>query len=160
MSIDNSVSLMTRLAELKHSTTLFLESIRGEYLKVLLESQAEVWAHSNTIIERVTRLYFDSSDLPVLYCTSHLNKSNLTVQEYTSLAEGLLPLGIVFHRYNHAHSIKKTNVVLSEEINRDIARSLNVTSPLIFQKRYDYWVGDRQIGYICEFFNEESLDRV
>ena len=30
----------------------------------------------------------------------------------------------------------------------------------IFEKRYDYWVGDRLIGYISEFFNEESLERV
>jgi len=160
MAIDNTVNLITRLAELNHSTTLFLESIRGEYLKILLESQDELFIHQNNIIKRVTKLYFDSSDVPLLYCTSYLNKSELTNIEYASLAEGILPIGIVFHRYNDAHSIKKRNVVVSKEINTDIASSLHVSSPLIFQKKYDYWVGDRQIGYICEFFNEESLDRI
>jgi hypothetical protein len=83
----------------------------------------------------------------------------LTRGEYISLAEGMMPIGLVFHHHNHPGMIKKINVQVKEEVNPDLARLLNVNSEIIVKKKYDYWVGDREIGHICEFFNEESLRR-
>ena len=151
---------MNKLIELDGSTTLFLESLRSEPLKVIVESQAETEGYPDGIINRVVRLFFDSSDTPVLHCTSYLNKSKLTGEEYRSLIEGKLPIGTVFHCYNDADSIIKKNTSITKETNPDVAISLNVRSDLVFRKRYEYWVGDREIGHICEFFNDESLSRV
>jgi len=126
---------------------------------VALESQEEVQIQARWFIKRVVKLFFDSSDIPLLYCESLLNKSKLTGGEYVSLAEGMTPIGIVFHNCNHSGLIRKINVQIKEEVNPALARLLNVSSDLIFKKKYDYWVGDREIGHICEFFNEESLGR-
>ncbi|GGB14559.1 hypothetical protein [Puia dinghuensis] len=159
MLSNSTRSLVHKLVELNSSTTLFLESIRGGRLHVALESQEEVQIQAQWFIKRVVKLFFDSADIPLLYCESLLNKSMLTKGEYVSLVEGMMPIGIVFHHYNHPDMIKKINVQIKEEVNPDLARLLNVSSELIFKKKYDYWVGDREIGYICEFFNEESLRR-
>lgn len=160
MLSNSTRSLVHKLVELNSSTTLFLESIRGSRLQVALESQEEVQMQAQWFIKRVVKLFFDSPDIPLLYCESLLNKSILTSGEYVSLAEGMMPIGIVFHHHNHPGMIRKINVQVKEEVNPDLARLLNVSSELIFKKKYDYWVGDREIGHICEFFNEESLGRV
>jgi len=126
---------------------------------VALESQEEVQMQSQCFIKRVVKLFFESSDIPLLYCESLLNKSKLRGDEYLSLVEGITPIGIVFHNYNHSGLIRKINVQIKEEVNPALARLLGVNSDLIFKKKYDYWVGDREIGHISEFFNEESLGR-
>lgn len=159
MLSNSTRSLVHKLVELNGSTTLFLESIRGGRLQVALESQEEVQIQAQWFIKRVVKLFFDSADTPLLYCESLLNKRMLTSGEYVSLAEGMTPIGTVFHHYNYPGMIKKINVQVKEEVNPALARLLNVNSELIFRKRYDYWVGDREIGHICEFFNEESLRR-
>ena len=160
MPIANTDNLVGRLTELDQSTSLFLESLNGNPLKVLIESQEEVLIQHHLLIRRTTKLFFESSDRPLLYCTSVLSKGMLSKREYHLLVEGILPIGILFMQCNDPSSIKKTNITVRKEVNRGIASSLNVESTLIFEKRYDYWVGDRQIGYICEFFNAESLSRV
>jgi chorismate-pyruvate lyase len=159
MLSNSTRSLVHELVELKSSTTLFLESIRGARLQVALELQEEVQMQTQWFIKRVIKLFFDSAEIPLLYCESLLNKSMLTSGEYVSLAEGLMPIGIVFHHHNHPGMIRKINIQVKEEVNPKLAHLLNVNSELIFKKRYDYWVGDREIGHICEFFNEESLRR-
>ena len=159
MLSNSTRSLVHELVQLDSSTTLFLESIRDGRLQVAMESQEEVQIQAQWFIKRVVKLFFDSADIPLLYCESLLNKSILTMNEYLSLTEGRTPIGIIFHHHNHPGMIKKINVQVKEEVSSDLARLLNVSSQLIFKKKYDYWVGDRQIGHICEFFNEESLGR-
>jgi hypothetical protein len=149
--------LVKRLVELGDaSTTLFLESMRGGRLKVLMECQEET---EDSLI-RVVKLFFDLPHLPLLYCKSHLLKTNLTDREYLSLLDGILPIGVVFHSLNDISSIKKTDIDTTSEISPELAGHLNVSSPLILKKKYSYWVGHRNIGYITEYFNEESLSRL
>jgi hypothetical protein len=71
-----------------------------------------------------------------------------------------LPIGILFHQVNNGNCIQKKNITINKEVNPVLAMSLNVKSSIIFKKDYEYWVGDRKVGYICEFFNDESLARV
>jgi chorismate-pyruvate lyase len=159
MLSNSTRSLVHKLLELNGSTTLFLEAIRGSRLHVALETQEETQLHGQWFLRRVVKLFFDSADIPLLYCESLLNKDTLTDAEYISLAEGRTPIGIVFHRHNFPGLIRKVNMQVKEEVNPTLARLLNVSSDLVFKKNYDYWVGDREIGHICEFFNEESLER-
>lgn len=160
MLSEHAVSLVDRLVELDDSTTLFLESIRGDTLKVMMESQEESGPPDHRIIRRVVRLYFDEPDRPVLYCTSFINRDLLTKEEHHALMEEYLPMGIVFHSFNSVQSIKKKKITVSSETNPLLAAALYVQSAIVFTKRYDYWVGDRQIGVIYESFNEESLMRI
>ena len=157
---NNTACLVNELIALGDSTTLFLESIRGERLQVTIESQAETDVSASLVIRRTVKLYFQAPDAPVLYCVSFLNKNMLTAEEYRRLMMEEQPIGIVFQNLNDAASIKKLNVFVTRTSNPALAGLLNVQSDMIFEKRYDYWVGGRAIGYICEFFNEESLNRV
>jgi len=157
---NNTACLINELIVLGESTTLFLESIRGDRLQVAVESQSETNVSGSQVIRRAVKLHFQTPDAPVLYCVSFLNKNMLTEEEYRRLMVEEQPIGILFQSLNDAASIKKRNVFVTQSCNSALAARLNVQSEMIFEKRYDYWVGDRAIGYICEFFNEESLDRV
>jgi len=156
----DSLDLISQLMELRGSTTFFLESVKGSRLKVIIESQDETQIRACRVIKRVVRLYFYSSERPVLYCISYLNKEDLTPEEYMALMDEQLPIGMVFHGFNDPASIEKRNISVSEEEDPELAVLLNVQSPLIFKKQYDYWVAGRNIGSICEYFNEESISRV
>jgi len=160
MAIDKTVNLVGILAGLDTSTTLFLESLRGDRLKVLLESQNELYTPPDHVVERVTKLYFDSPELPLLYCRSSLNRIALKTEEYECLAGGILPIGVVFHQFNDGASIKKKKITVSKVISPELALSLKVCFDLVYQKTYEYWIGDRHIGFIREFYNEESLGRI
>ena len=160
MLIHNTLPLVDKLIALDGSTTLFLESLRGARLKVRIESQIETNASSQLTIVRTVKLFFESAEIPILYCKSFLNKHQLTEEEYRSLMTKEIPIGIVFHRFNDASSITKRNISISKEMNPDLAVLLNVKSSTLFKKKYEYWVGNRGVGYICEFFNEESLARI
>ncbi|MDO6431634.1 hypothetical protein Q4E93_13605 [Flavitalea sp. BT771] len=153
-------SLVDDLIELGDSTTLFLEALRGNRLLVTILSQEEIFLSGHWVIKRVVKLFFDTPEIPVLYCVSYLNRDSLTEEEYKCLVDDTLPIGLVFLALNNAHSIQKKNITTIQEISPDHAAFLNVRSPKIFRKKYDYWVDDREIGCICEFFNEESLGRV
>ncbi len=153
-------SLLLKLSEMNDSTTLFLESLRGSSLQLNIESQVETPELETNVITRIVKLYFESSAVPVMYCVSYLNKNNLKREEYQSLLDAQLPIGKVFHCYNRADLIRKVNILVTRENDDNVAGCLNVKSSLVTRKRYDYWVGDREIGSICEFYNEESLERV
>jgi chorismate-pyruvate lyase len=152
--------MLHKLIELGDSTTLFLESERGDRLRLKVESQVEMELSSRCVIRRIVKLFFDSPDNPLLYCISYIDRDKLSQAEYKSLMEEELPIGIVFHSFNEPDEIRKRNVSITKEVNQDLALSLNVKSNTIFKKKYDYWVGDREIGCINEYFNEESLERV
>jgi len=160
MLIDNTLPLVDKLIALDGSTTFFLESLRGARLMVRIESQTETSSSSRQIITRAVKLFFESADVPVLYCKSFLNRDQLTAEEYRSLMTKEIPIGIVFHHFNEAASITKRNICINKETNPKLAAFLNVKSSSLFKKKYEYWVGDRGVGYICEFFNEESLARI
>lgn len=152
--------LVKKLMALTTSTTLFLEALKGSRLKVDIVSQSEKFIAPHQVIERIVKLFFDVPDLPVLYCVSVINREQLTAAEYQSLVADVLPIGYVFHHFNEGGGIQKRHVVISREVNTVLAEWLQVKSDLVYRKKYDYWVGERKIGHISEYFNEESLSRV
>lgn len=152
--------MIDRLIELEGSTTLFLQDLRGQCLRVGFESQDEMESSGECVIIRAVRLYFDSFEAPLLYCKSALAKENLTEQEYKLLTETDLPIGILFPRLNGPELIKKRNILIGEAVDPCLAISLNVNSTLVFEKKYEYWIGNRKVGIISEFFNSESLSRI
>jgi hypothetical protein len=154
------MDIVSRLINLEESTTSLLESLRGAPLRLVIESQKEIPDRHEIIIKRTVKLYFESLNVPVLYCVSYLYKSNLHAIEYKLLRETELQIFKVFQRFNDAGLIKKRNISITKEVSDELAASLNVSSPVIFRKRYDFWVGEREIGSISEFFNEESLMRI
>jgi len=155
-----SETLIGELLRLEDSTTLFLESVKRIKLKVQLESQTETFESGSCIIKRVTRLFFETPQSPVLYCISYLRKNELTETEYRYLVDGNLPIGRLFMQVNDAGEIRKTDISATLEKDADIAERLNVGSDIVHKKMYDYWIGNRKIGHIVEFFNKESLSRV
>ena len=159
MVIPDTDTVLDKLVHLENSTTLFLESIKGQSLKVAIESQLEVDDPEQTIL-RTVKLFFTSVDLPLLFCTSHINKANLSTEEYCNLTSGEMPIGRIFHPYRTGNIVAKKNTIISKELNLRISSFLNVRSPVVFKKKYDYWAGDRYIGPIAEYFNEESLARL
>jgi chorismate-pyruvate lyase len=157
---NNTAFLVNELISLGDSTTFFLESVKGERLRVMIYSQEETGEGTERVIRRVVKLYFRSPEAPVLYCVSELKVNALTDREYNGLKEGVLPIGRLFISLNAEVDIRKNNIYTRQVSNPAVAALLNVRSPKIFEKRYDYWVGDRMIGYIYEFFNEESFENV
>ena len=151
--------LIANLLDLTHSTTLFLEALKGEKLRVSVDAQSEQEDHENCLITRTTRLFFHSPETPALFCMSRLHKRELTGEEYRSLTETDTPIGIVFLNFNGARAIEKKNITIAMGNDRATAARLNVLNPLLYRKEYDYVVGSRNIGRIIEFFNEESLRR-
>jgi chorismate-pyruvate lyase len=154
------MDIVSRLIHLEESTTSLLESLRGAPLRLVIESQKEIQDQQETIIKRTVKLFFESSDEPVLFAVSYLYKSNLHPNEYKLLRETELQIFRVFQRFNDASLIRKRNISITNEVSNEFTATLNVSSPAIFRKRYDFWVGDREIGSISEFFNEESLMRI
>jgi chorismate-pyruvate lyase len=153
-------TLLDDLLRLEDSTTLFLESLNGSDLKVEISSQFEEKLNGTHFITRTTILFFRSPDRPALYCISYLDKDNLTDSEYLLLTGSTIPIGRLFMQLNHDHVIRKDNIAFSKETNEEIADRLNIPCSPLYRKEYDYWVGERRIGRIIEFFNEESLMRV
>jgi len=151
--VDN---LAIKLIELERSTTEFLESFRNARLKVKIKSQSE----HNSVITRVTVLFFDHPDKPVLYCVSYLNKAALTNKEYHLLKDTDTPIGRIFTDENKDSIIFKKDISVTLTSNETAGTSLNTGSMLLYEKTYEYCVAHRNIGQIIEFFNEESLSRV
>ncbi len=154
-----NLDLVNSLKELKGSTTFFLESLANCRLNVLIESQKITDIGTASFIERIVRLYFDNPQKPLLYCVSYLKKDALTNDEFKALFEGGRPIGEIFHSLNKNQTIEKRNASIQPEEAREIASLLNVKSSTVIKKQYDYWVAGRNLGYICEYFNEESISR-
>lgn len=157
MVVINAGSLLEKLSHLEHSTTAFLESIKGQPLKVSIEAQVE---EPGICLIRTVKLYFDSPELPLLFCISQLNRTNLHPEEYALLTVHALPIGRIFHHVNPGALIVKKNTMVTTENNTHISSCLKVSLPTVKRKSYDYWVGDREIGTITEYFNQESLARI
>jgi hypothetical protein len=158
--MDQVSDIISRVISLKDSTTLLLESLSARPLKVMLESQVETKDPNEEIIKRTVKLFFDSVSMPVLFCVSELHRKKLKAEEYKWLNETLMPIGKIFGFFNPEVLIKKNNILITRHHDPAIAALLNVKFQEITCKKYDYWVGDRKIGAISEFFNEESLDRI
>lgn len=154
------MDIVSRLINLEASTTQLLESLRGAPLKLVIDSQDEIIEQKHTLVRRTVKLFFESSGEPVLYAVSYLNKQHLHGNEYQLLRETELQIFKVFQQCNNASLITKRNIAITKEVSDEMAAALNVTSPVIFRKKYDFWVDDREIGCISEFFNEESLMRI
>jgi len=152
--------LTSRIISLEDSTTFLLESLSSKPLKVLLESQIEIEDPQDDVIRRTVKLFFESGSMPVLYCVSELYRRKLKAEEYSLLSETLMPIGKIFHLHNEEGLIRKMNIKVTRHIDPAMAGRLNVQYPEIICKKYDYCVGERKIGSICEYFNEESLVRV
>lgn len=158
--MDQVSDIVGRVIGLKDSTTLFLESLSARPLKVIIESQVETKELNEEVLKRTVKLFFDSVSLPVLFCVSELYLKKLKEEEYKWLSETLMPIGKIFHLFNQDAIIKKNNILVVRRQDPLVAKSLNVAFTEITSKKYDYWVGDRKIGTVCEFFNAESLGRI
>ena len=157
---NNTSNLLDHLRFLEDSTTYFLESLKGNTLQVSIESQSEIFQDNCELIKREVKLFFNTAESPILYCNSYLYKNKLTKEEYRLIVEGKLPIGKIFYSLNPSVGITKRALSVSMERGDSLAISLRVKSRGIIKKSYEYWVDSRKIGFIQEFFNEESLKRI
>ncbi|TRX60210.1 hypothetical protein FNH22_09180 [Fulvivirga sp. M361] len=152
--------LIDKFLELQSSTTFFLEETCGGKIHSSIQLQYETQQSGSTLINRAVKLYFNSPAMPILFCKSFLVKEKMTPQEYNAIAFDELPIGRIFHAYNPTESIMKQHFRTEKYSSNSIAKELNVSSNKIYDKQYDYWVDNRKIGVIHEYFNEESLGRI
>lgn len=152
--------LIDSLLKLEDSTTYFLESLHGKALELEIDSQSEEFTGPQCIIKRVVKLYFLTAILPTLYCESHIHKNALTNEEYRLLVTSEIPIGKLFKTLNNSDAIQKKNITVTADRSPNITTIMNVAPGMLWKKQYDYWVGDRHIGLIKEYFNEESLTRL
>ena len=155
-----TTQLIRDLLSLENSTTVLLESVFGSRLLVKVESQYEIQIAGTTMIERIALLGLESSVETLLFCVSYFNKEKLKEEEYQKIIAGELPVGKIFMFENPGTPIYKKNISIKERLDPRVARKLNLQSPMIFHKRYNYWIGDRKVGHIMEAFNEESLSKI
>ena len=160
MQIPDSTRLISakdvlfNLTDLTRSTTLYIESLRGEKLEVEIESQAEMPVNGNHVINRVSKLFFRSIGRPCLYCISHINKEQLTNEEYGLINVQQLPLGKLFVQSAGEKTFRKKNILIVEAEYAMVAQILQLNSALLYKKKYELYVGPRRVGIIEEFFNE------
>ena len=152
--------IIRELTGLEGSTTVYLEGLRGDRLRVLVDSQECFQTTTGTVIRRISRLFFVSPDTPLLYCISEFNKNELLQEECCLLSQEDIPVGKAFMLVNDPLSITKADINVRAVSDPQIAGHLNVLSPRLFRKEYRYVVGGRSVGRIVEFFNEESLMRI
>lgn len=152
--------LTDSLIKLEDSTTYFLESLHGKALELEIDSQSEEFTGPGCIIKRMVKLYFQSAMKPALYCESHIYRDALTDEEYRLLVNSAIPIGKLFKILNDRDAIQKRNITVTADPDLKIAAIMNVAPGLLWKKQYDYWVGNRHIGLIIEYFNEESLTRL
>lgn len=155
--MDNRSDIVKDIIALQGSTTLFMESLARDTLKVKVNSQREIKIGKEKVIERSVNLYFDSEHLPVLYCVSHIFKDRLLNTELEGLNSLIVPIGKIFNAENVC--IEKSGIVISQLSDHQFVNTLNVKPSVIFKKEYEYNADSRYIGKISEYFNEESLLR-
>jgi len=161
MELEHKKSVMiNEICTLKGSTTEFLQKVSGKELKVEVVCQELTTDKEGSILTRIARLYFNSPEEPVLYCVSRLKKENITSEEWKLIMEGNLPIGKVFASEAESAGVEKRNIQVSSEINPGVAASLNSNVPAITKKQYEYYLHNREIGTIIEYFSYESLDSI
>ncbi|UII27575.1 fatty acid--CoA ligase family protein [Fulvivirga maritima] len=160
MSKYESIFPLDDFLNLKTSTTFFLEKVKGLKMHSKILFQEEVYDEEGRVhVERIVSLYFERPDQPVLYCKSVLFRDQLTDREYDDIINKAIPIGRIFHKYNRMEEIGKTDFSIIQSTSSEIATSLNVENNSFYQKRYQYWVSNRKVGIITEYFNDLSLMR-
>lgn len=151
--------VVNQLIDLQSSTTSFFEVLSGIRLRVSLASQVDIVETDEILIERCVRLYFEVPELPIIYGVSKLRRSVLADEEVVQILDGVAPIGRLFSDLNVDLEIRKLNIKTVRVFDQKMALLLNVSSPDVIWKQYQYWIGHRYIGDISEFFNEESVSR-
>ncbi|MEH6309112.1 hypothetical protein RYH73_25905 [Olivibacter sp. CPCC 100613] len=152
--------ILKDLAELTLSTTFFLEKLSGKNLHVCTLSQTEELMGGEIWLLREVVLFFSQQENPVLYCISKLRKSKLTDRAYLDLIEGKTPIGKIFYLLNGQDSIQKKMVKVNKISNEHIQQKLNCFNSPIFEKKYEYWIGNNKLGVIEEYYGLETLSRI
>ena len=151
---------LIKLLTMQHSTTKFLEELAGKKLKVKLEFQRELYTTPDQLeIVRVTRLYLDDPQSPVIYSITSLPKKDLKPKEIEDIKDGNIPLGRVF-KLTERKGFRKSRITIQTIRDERMSKRLNVLGTWFFAKEYCLWVGNRRIGNIKEIFNEESFLRI
>jgi chorismate-pyruvate lyase len=151
---------LIKLLTMQHSTTKFLEELAGKKLKVNLEFQRELYTTPLQLeIVRVTRLYLDHPQYPVIYSITSLPKKDLKPKEIEDIKDGDIPLGRVF-KLVERKGFRKSRITIQTIRDERMSKRLNVLGTWFFAKEYCLWVGNRRIGNIKEIFNEESFLRI
>lgn len=153
----NGERLLESLINLQGSTTCFLEFVRKETLKVQIVSQTETVDGGAKILDRVILLYFTTPQRPLLYCKSRLCIDLLSNDEYDMLRFKKMPMGKIFD--SSGAVITKKNITIARVVDSDACRYL-FSNHGVYQKKYDYIIGGRNIGPVLEFFSAESLIRI
>lgn len=143
------------LIDTQFSTTLMLEANRNEPLKVLIDEQMK----TSSIIKRISKLYFSSVDSPLIYSISHINNLSLSEQERNLILEHQIPLGKLFSRLHGPKSIKKYNLEVEKSAFTHIANKMHLDSKMLFKKKYDFFINNRHVAFIEEYFSPESIQR-
>lgn len=151
--------LIKDLLDLEGSTTYLLEFVFGSKLKVDVISQYEKRMLQSVYLERAVRLYFHSAESPQMYCVSYFDVKKLKQEEKTLLMENKLPVGKLFLQLNPGEYIKKTNLKVGYLQDAYLIPELEVSDSPIYRKTYDYWIGERKVGFIEENFSKESFNR-
>jgi chorismate-pyruvate lyase len=139
-----------------YSTTLYLETLRREKLNVKVISQKE----TDTVITRISKLFFFDEKKPLLYCVSHLRRKLLLPDEYRMIKEIDLPLGSIFSQLHYPSVIFKKNLQVTEAAFSKVSAEMNLGDGNLYCKSYSFLIGVREVARIEEFFNQESLDRI
>jgi len=151
------MDIVSEILSLEESTTFFLEHLRNDALLVQIKSQSEISSPAGLIIKRSVILYFERLHSPALYSVSFLYKNLLTENELKLLENTNTPIGRIFNPNDQPSVIFKKNIRSGSIRCLEISEMLKVRTDLLWTKTYDFWVGTRNIGNICEYFNYQSL---
>jgi chorismate-pyruvate lyase len=159
----NSTQLGYNLVEqilcLEGSTTFFLETLANKKLQVHVVSQSEHCINGNIVIKRAVKLYFDHPELPIFYCLSYIEKDVLTNAEYDGLMSERIPIGKIFSDEGQPDIINKKNVSVAKILDGSISSELQISGEEIYSKIFQFYVNNRYIGIIEEYFHEDTLQR-
>jgi chorismate-pyruvate lyase len=155
-----TTTVIQEVIDLNKSTTLYLEGLCNKKLKVQVVSQHEQENNESVDIIRVSKLFFDTAESPLLYCKSYIQKALLTEDEYELISNTAIPLGKIFAELNNPSVIYKENITISKGVYEVEAAAMKLLSGRMYKKSYRFFIGLRPLAVIEEFFNEESLNRI
>lgn len=158
MNTENLISwsdIVADLITMQDSTTLYLEALRKSTLRVKLVHQQE----NDMAITRISKLYFSTCEMPVIYSVSHIHKHLLTDDEYRLITTAELPLGHIFTTINPLSAVYKENIAIEHRFFENEIALMQLKESTLYKKKYDFLIGSRKVAVIEEFFNLESLQR-